>query len=189
MPPSMNNDILLQDIVVTKRFVTTSENVDARQTRAAEESLPKRTEVRPIAEATGRDRNNLATIIEKISCQRHKCRIHVTRRKPEPTQEHSRCRIRSELSIWRIQNREIEPRTTGREHATIKTLDSERDEILLNHLPLALNPRFSSPSNACAQRYAQLLRYLRIRFNCGDGDLSRSRGSLACVFYPTRSQC
>ena len=62
----LNDDILLQDIVVAKGFISGVKQVQVLECRTVKHQLTKRSVIRAVAETTGNDRNQLPILFQQL---------------------------------------------------------------------------------------------------------------------------
>jgi hypothetical protein len=140
---SMQNEILLQDIVVPEGLIASLEDVQSPQGHLVQKRFSKGLEISAVAEAARRDRHELAARLEQTDNDREKCGVEIAGLDAKVAQQLAVLRVTPNLVIWRIQDRAVEPVKRGREEPSSERLLRDLDEV--------------SPQDFAVERYPSLL--------------------------------
>ena len=137
----MDDDVFLQDIVVTKGFVSGVKQMQVFECRAAEYKIAERPVIRAVAEAAGYDRDKLSAFFQQIQRQRDKSGIEVHRFDADAAQCRAVRRIAPHLLVGRVQDRVRIPWQRTCEKVSRKRRDRRLDKILTPHRRFAVHVR------------------------------------------------
>jgi hypothetical protein len=134
---AVKNHVFLEHIVVTKGVVPRFENVNPLQVYAAQQMPAKRSKIRPVAEASRCNGDELSFIVQEHDDESEKSCVEVARFYADTVEKLTRAGLSSKLLVWRIQDRQIKGKRLRGKEARVEGANSRLDEVLCSDLPFA----------------------------------------------------